>query len=128
MKLVLLFTTIVLLTTAVAQETHPDCEYHGQTYKFQESWPNNCARCTCLQASTVICGPDICSTCKYGSPTMYYPHKGFFLDGCKTCECYDGIVSCTDETELCEKVQAAKENAARIAKELEEISDADLSL
>ena len=59
MKLVLLFTTIVLLTTAVAQETHPDCEYHGQTYKFQESWPNNCARCTCLQASTVICGPDV---------------------------------------------------------------------
>ena len=31
---------------------------------------------------------------------MYYDHKGFFLDGCKICECFDGIVSCSDQTEV----------------------------
>ena len=31
---------------------------------------------------------------------MYYDHKAFFLDGCKICECFDGIVSCSDQTEV----------------------------
>merc|ERR1712176_676367 len=85
---------------ALEDHQQPDCHYHAKVYKYGEKWPNNCADCECKEAGTVICGPDVCDKCTWGSPKMYYDHKAFFVDGCKTCECFDGIVSCTDQTEV----------------------------
>ncbi|KAL5265164.1 hypothetical protein ACHWQZ_G006045 [Mnemiopsis leidyi] len=145
MKVVFPLAVLLLLTyTVLSLEannsgtqsgTQPDCKFHGEVYQYGDTWPNNCAVCRCREAGTVICGPDVCSTCKWGSPTMYYQHKGFFVDGCKICECFDGIVSCSDQTELCEKQrqEEAERKAAEEEMNLEnvgtdEISDEDLLL
>ena len=59
MRLVLLITSLLAATLAMVDHQQADCKFHDRTYKFGEKWAENCAKCSCQAAATVVCGPDV---------------------------------------------------------------------
>ncbi|VDI42839.1 Hypothetical predicted protein [Mytilus galloprovincialis] len=116
---------LIIVLSVFMQKTKGDCLYEGNTYKRNTLWsPNSCSICTCedpvVMCENVRCSSPNCdskkgeylqipaegccpecvrrmSPCQYESQTT--PHNSVWSpDRCKFCHCYDGEVTCTDQS------------------------------
>jgi len=77
-----------------------DCSFHGETYRHQQTWWNNCNECMC-DNSTIICREKSCpGTCEYHSMTKFIGEE--WEDDCNTCVCTEHGTTCTDTQCWCD--------------------------
>lgn len=104
-----LFSTIFVTTLWVRSSTTKSCVYKGETYKSGEGFKDDCNSCSCIDgevACTLIaCGEyDLPVDISGDEPTQQCLYEGQLFndgegfessDGCNSCSCEDGQVSCT---------------------------------
>jgi len=69
-------------------------------YGAADCMPNPCSTVKCGFNTTCVINPHgnaecVISTCKYNGKTYNHGENFLSTDGCNTCYCYNGIVSCT---------------------------------